>query len=180
MKFEQLWGKTSARDSRHARISWMISLYDKLPQEGSIRRRGRSFLYALTRSLSAFLSLARSRCYVNSLDGWSARSNLSVDTKRSRTQTLWLQIQKHRYKYRYRFRYKYTTRCENKHSLLHSMNFTKISASSFFQFSLFFGTCTGFCVFLFMINFHNFRLSEFSTKRYSIHTYLTCCGCTRF
>lgn len=158
----------------------MISLYDKLPQggEGYVEEEDLFFSLSLALLLPFFLSLAPVAMLIHLMG--EVRGQIFQLTQSDRA---------HRH---FGCRYKntdtytdsdtniHTTRCENKHSLLHFLNFIKISASSFFQFSIFFGTCTGFCVFLFMINFHNFRLSEFSTKRYSIHTYLTCCGCTRF
>lgn len=159
----------------------MISLYDKLPQSGlgvwrvggGCRKRRRSlFTLSSTLPLSHSLFLA---CYVNSLDGWSARSNLSVDTKRSRTHSYTdtaaadTNTNTHTYTTLH-----YTTQThahtdkadnENKHSHLHFLNFREFSASSFFEISILFGTCTDRCVFLFMINFHNFSLSEFSTAK---------------
>lgn len=121
----------------------------------------------LALSLALFLA-----CYVNSLDGWSARSNLSVDTKRSRTHTNTdttaadTSTNKHTHTLHYTNK---RTHCladnENKHSHLHLLNSSEFSASSFFEISIFFGTCTDRCVFLFMINFHNFSSSEFSTAK---------------
>lgn len=131
--------------------------------------------FSLSLLLSLPLSLSLFLCYVNSLDGWSARSNLSVDTKRSRTHSYTATVaadtntNTHTYTTLH-----YTTQThahtdkadnENKHSHLHFLNFTEFSASSFFEISILFGTCTDRCVFLFMINFHNFSLSEFSTAK---------------
>lgn len=162
-------------------------------EEGAASNEDVHFSLPLSPPLSLSLALFLA-CYVNSLDGWSARSNLSVDTKRSRTHTNTdtaaadTSTNKHTHTLHYTNK---RTHCladnENKHSHLHFLNSTEFSASSFFEISIFFGTCTDRCVFLFMINFHNFSSSEFSTANriyiyiYRAHTWGTCCRCcTRF
>lgn len=55
--------------------------------------------FSLSLLLSLPLSLSLFLCYVNSLDGWSARSNLSVDTKRSRTHSYTATVAAYKHKH---------------------------------------------------------------------------------
>lgn len=108
-------------------------------EEGAASNEDVHFSLPLSHSLALFLA-----CYVNSLDGWSARSNLSVDTKRSRTHTNTdtaaadTSTNKHTNTLHYTNKRTHSLADnENKHSHLHFLNSSEFSASSFFEISIF-------------------------------------------